>query len=184
MSAGAGITRYLRLGAATPRTEHRCADLARFHWRHAVAPSALVFKSPAAHYGCVVGHSRVPVSSKAYWREEIAPGVGVRVRAAHPRGAARERGCREGQGRQGGGQALRVRRPPPAADGSVDEEAIPTADQIGELENIKPKKKVKSLTKTLEPADYVLFCNTVEEESDGTVEVHYAKGMHRGFTVG
>jgi hypothetical protein len=72
---------------------------------------------------------------------------------------------------------------PTAADGSVDEEAIPTADQIGELENIKPKK-VKSLTKTLEPADYVLFCNTVEEEPDGTVEVHYAKGMHRGFTAG
>ena len=72
---------------------------------------------------------------------------------------------------------------PTAADGSVDEEAIPTADQIGELEDIKPKK-VKSLTKTLDPADYVLFCNTVEEESDGTVQVHYAKGMHRAFTVG
>ena len=39
-------------------------------------------------------------------------------------------------------------------------------------------------TKTLDPADYLLFCNTVEEESDGTVEVHYAKGMHRAFTVG
>src|SRR5215204_2913122 len=34
-----------------------------------------------------------------------------------------------------------------AEDGSVDEDAIPTADQIGELEDIKPKK-VKSLTKT------------------------------------
>ena len=51
---------------------------------------------------------------------------------------------------------------PTAEDGSVDEDAIPTADQIGELEDIKPKK-VKSLTKTLDSGDYVLFCNVVEE---------------------
>ncbi len=71
---------------------------------------------------------------------------------------------------------------PTDADGAVDEEAIEEANQIGELEDIKPKK-TKSLTKTLDAADYVLFCNIVEEEDETTVS-HYAKGMKRGFTVG
>jgi uncharacterized cupredoxin-like copper-binding protein len=70
-----------------------------------------------------------------------------------------------------------------AADGSVDEEAVPEDDAIGEIENIKPKA-VKSLTKRLDAGEYVLFCNIVEEEEHGTVESHYARGMHRRFTVG
>jgi hypothetical protein len=71
---------------------------------------------------------------------------------------------------------------PTKADGSVDEEAIPESDGIGELEGIKPKK-TKSLTKKLDADDYVLFCNIVEDE-DGTTVSHYAEGMHRNFTVG
>ncbi len=62
-----------------------------------------------------------------------------------------------------------------AADGSVDEEAVPEDDAIGEIENIKPKA-VKSLTKRLDAGEYELFCNIVEEEEDGTVESHYREG--------
>jgi uncharacterized cupredoxin-like copper-binding protein len=72
---------------------------------------------------------------------------------------------------------------PTEADGSVNEDAIPEADKIGEVEDLKPKK-AKSLTKTLDPGDYVLFCNVVDKESDGSVLSHYAQGMHQGFTVG
>jgi len=72
---------------------------------------------------------------------------------------------------------------PTAADGSVDEDAIPEADKIGEVEDLKPKK-TKSLTRTLDPADYVLFCNVVDKEPDGSVLSHYAQGMHQSFTVG
>ena len=71
---------------------------------------------------------------------------------------------------------------PTAADGSVDEEAIEESNQIGELEDIKAKK-TKSLTKTLDAADYVLFCNIVEEE-EGTTVSHSPRGMHRRFTAG
>jgi uncharacterized cupredoxin-like copper-binding protein len=71
---------------------------------------------------------------------------------------------------------------PTAADGSVDEAAIPAADKLGEVGNIKPKKSGK-LTKTLAPGDYMLFCNLVTT-SGGTTYVHYAEGMHSEFTAG
>jgi uncharacterized cupredoxin-like copper-binding protein len=71
---------------------------------------------------------------------------------------------------------------PTTADGSVDEEAIPEADQIGEVEDVKPKKSGKLTTK-LDAGSYVLFCNIVSK-ADGTTFVHYAKGMHTTFTVG
>jgi len=71
---------------------------------------------------------------------------------------------------------------PTKADGSVDEEAIPEADQIGEVEDVKPKKSGK-LTEKLDVGSYVLFCNIVSK-ADGTTFVHYAEGMHTTFTVG
>jgi uncharacterized cupredoxin-like copper-binding protein len=71
---------------------------------------------------------------------------------------------------------------PTAADGSVDEAAIPAADKLGEVGNIKPKKS-GTLTKTLTPGDYMLFCNLVST-SGGTTFVHYAEGMHSEFTAG
>jgi uncharacterized cupredoxin-like copper-binding protein len=72
---------------------------------------------------------------------------------------------------------------PTAANGSVDEEAIPEADHIGEIENVKPKK-TKSLTKKLAVGDYVFFCNLVDKEKDGTTVSHYAEGMYVRFSVG
>ncbi len=71
---------------------------------------------------------------------------------------------------------------PTKADGSVDEDAVPEADHMGEVEGIKPNKSGK-LTTTLEPGNYVLFCN-LTTKSGGTTFVHYAKGMHTTFTAG
>jgi hypothetical protein len=66
---------------------------------------------------------------------------------------------------------------PTKADGSVDEEQIPKSDEVGELENIK-KGKTKSKTFKLSAGSYILFCNTVDTEEDGTVVSHFARGMH------
>jgi uncharacterized cupredoxin-like copper-binding protein len=71
---------------------------------------------------------------------------------------------------------------PTKADGSIDEEAIPETDKMGEVGTIKPKKSGK-LTKTLDPGSYVLFCNLVNTQS-GTTFVHYERGMHATFTAG
>jgi hypothetical protein len=66
---------------------------------------------------------------------------------------------------------------PTKADGSVDEEQIPKSDQVGELENIK-KGKTKSKTFKLSTGPYILLCNTVDTEADGTVVSHFARGMY------
>ena len=66
---------------------------------------------------------------------------------------------------------------PTKADGSVDEDQIPKSDQIGELENIK-KGKTKSKTFKLSAGPYILFCNIVDTEQDGTVVSHFARGMY------
>src|SRR6266498_1914487 len=66
---------------------------------------------------------------------------------------------------------------PTEADGSVDEEQIPKSDEVGELENIK-KGKTKSKTFKLSTGSYILLCNTVDTEEDGTVVSHFARGMY------
>ncbi len=66
---------------------------------------------------------------------------------------------------------------PTKADGSVDEEQIPKRDEVGELENIK-KGKTKSKTFKLSTGSYILLCNTVDTEEDGTVVSHFARGMY------
>ena len=65
---------------------------------------------------------------------------------------------------------------PTKADGSVDEDQIPKSDQVGELEKIK-KGKTKSKTFKLSAGPYILLCNTVDTEEDGTVVSHFARGM-------
>jgi hypothetical protein len=66
---------------------------------------------------------------------------------------------------------------PTAADGSVDEDKIPAADQVGEVEDIK-KKTTKSKVFKLSPDSYILFCNLVDEEEDGSTVSHFAEGMY------
>jgi uncharacterized cupredoxin-like copper-binding protein len=66
---------------------------------------------------------------------------------------------------------------PLKADGEVNEDSISDADHLGEVEDIDPGKS-KTLTVTLTPGKYVLFCNRV----DGT-NIHFKNGMHVDFTV-
>ncbi len=72
---------------------------------------------------------------------------------------------------------------PTKADGSVDEKKVPKTDQLGELEDIKPGKS-KTKTFKLSAGSYVLFCNTVDKEKDGTVVSHFARGMYTVFEAG
>jgi hypothetical protein len=72
---------------------------------------------------------------------------------------------------------------PTKADGSLNEDAIPTTDKVADLGSIKVKH-AKSVTKTLTLGKYVMFCNLHQKLSNGTVVSHYAKGMHAAFTVG
>lgn len=71
---------------------------------------------------------------------------------------------------------------PLAADGSVDEDEIPAADVIGEVEEVEPKKTKRFTAKGLTPGTYTLFCNVVTTEGDTTL-AHFAEGMHTTFTV-
>jgi hypothetical protein len=70
---------------------------------------------------------------------------------------------------------------PTSEDGSVDE-AGEGIEVIGEIEEFAAGGE-ESATFTLEAGSYVLICNVVEEEDDGTVESHYAEGMHTAFIV-
>ena len=66
---------------------------------------------------------------------------------------------------------------PTKANGEVNEDDIPEAKAMGEVEDVDPNS-TKSFTLTLPAGKYVLFCNRV----DGT-KVHFKEGMHADFTV-
>jgi hypothetical protein len=66
---------------------------------------------------------------------------------------------------------------PTATDGAVDESKIAKADEVGEVEDIK-KGKTKSKVFKLSPGSYILFCNIVDEEEDGSTVSHFAEGMY------
>jgi hypothetical protein len=70
---------------------------------------------------------------------------------------------------------------PTDADGAVDEEQIEEPNQIGEIEDIEPKAK-ESVTFDLDPGDYVLFCNIVDDSTEPAIS-HFQKGMSAPFTV-
>jgi hypothetical protein len=63
----------------------------------------------------------------------------------------------------------------------VDEEGLPEGAFIGEVEAFPSGESCEG-TFDLEPADYVLFCNIVEEE-EGEIENHFQLGMSTEFTV-
>ncbi len=95
---------------------------------------------------------------------------------------------------------------PMKSDGSVDEDKIPEADKVGEVEDIAGQTSTTK-TFTLEPGTYVAFCNIVDEMgmagdtaagsdnmpmgggTDSTMmggasgHVHFAEGMYMTFTV-
>ena len=66
------------------------------------------------------------------------------------------------------------------ADGEVSEDA-PELTEVGdpsEVADIAAGSTDKTLTVTLQPGHYVIFCNLHVEEL-----LHYQKGMHADFTV-
>ncbi len=67
-------------------------------------------------------------------------------------------------------------------DGAVDETQFEEGVLIGEIEDIEASSS-KTVKLDLQPGSYVLFCNITEEESDGTIESHFQKGMHTDFEV-
>ncbi len=69
----------------------------------------------------------------------------------------------------------------PTTEGKVDEEGE-GIEFIGEIEEF-PVGETQSQAFDLEPGNYVLFCNIVEEEEGGEIESHYEMGMRTGFTA-
>jgi uncharacterized cupredoxin-like copper-binding protein len=63
-------------------------------------------------------------------------------------------------------------------DGEVNEDKIPAAKRIGEVEDVLPGT-TKTLKLKLDAGKYVLFCN----KNDGATRVHFKRGMHADFTV-
>jgi len=67
--------------------------------------------------------------------------------------------------------------------GAMDEEQLPDGALVGEIEGF-PAGQLCAGNFTLQEGKYVLLCNIVETEEDGTSEAHYSEGMFTGFTVG
>ena len=65
--------------------------------------------------------------------------------------------------------------------GKVDEEGA-GLEAIGEIEEFDPGK-VETATFDLKAGSYVLICNIVQDEPDGSKESHYRQGMYIAFTV-
>jgi uncharacterized cupredoxin-like copper-binding protein len=68
---------------------------------------------------------------------------------------------------------------PTADDGSVPEDDIDLVDEIEEI----AVGASDELTVELAAGSYVLICNIVQTEADGTIESHYQKGMRSALTV-
>jgi uncharacterized cupredoxin-like copper-binding protein len=66
---------------------------------------------------------------------------------------------------------------PTKPDGSVDEDQIPKRDKVGETGNVKVGK-TKSKTLKLRAGSYILFCNILDTQPDGSQVSHFAKGMY------
>jgi hypothetical protein len=66
-------------------------------------------------------------------------------------------------------------------DGTVDEDALPAGDFIGEIEAFPAGGSCNGVF-DLEPGSYVLFCN-IQETEDGVVENHFELGMRTTIRV-
>jgi hypothetical protein len=66
--------------------------------------------------------------------------------------------------------------------GKVDEEGFAEGDFIGEITEFEAGTS-SSGTFELTPGTYILFCNIVEEEADGTFESHFVEGMQTTLVV-
>lgn len=82
---------------------------------------------------------------------------------------------------------------PTKADGSVDQDRIPEAYKIGEIDHVAARSH-KTAEFTLAPGTYVAFCNIVDQMGSGMMgggtmmdgmggHVHFAAGMHEVVTA-
>jgi len=67
-------------------------------------------------------------------------------------------------------------------NGKVLEDDLPEGAFIGEIEEFAAGTSAEG-TFDLDEGTYVLFCNNLEEEDDGTFESHFQEGMATTFTV-
>ena len=70
---------------------------------------------------------------------------------------------------------------PMNADGSFNEEGA-GVEVIDENEAVEAGN-TETLSVNLDPGHYILLCNIVEAEPDGTIESHFHEGMHADFNV-
>ena len=70
----------------------------------------------------------------------------------------------------------------PVEDGMVQEDQLPEGDFQGEIDAF-PAGDTCAGQFELEAGEYVLFCNIVEVEEDGTLESHFELGMRATFEV-
>ncbi len=66
--------------------------------------------------------------------------------------------------------------------GKVDESGLSEGAFIGEIEEFAAGAS-EELSFDLDAGTYILFCNIVEEEADGTFESHFQEGMYTTFSV-
>ena len=66
--------------------------------------------------------------------------------------------------------------------GKVDEDGFAEGDFVGEITEFAAGTS-SSGTFELTPATYILFCNIVDEEADGTFESHFMEGMQSTLVV-
>ena len=71
---------------------------------------------------------------------------------------------------------------PKDADGGLDESKLPEGGLIGEIEEFA-SGQVCTGAFSLAAGKYILLCNIIETEPDGTKESHFKEGMHTPFTV-
>ena len=71
---------------------------------------------------------------------------------------------------------------PTKPDGSVDEDQIPKSNKVGETGNVKAGK-TKSKTFKLSTGSYILFCNIIDTQPDGSQISHFAKGMYTAINA-
>jgi uncharacterized cupredoxin-like copper-binding protein len=70
---------------------------------------------------------------------------------------------------------------PTDKDGAVVEDGK-GMEVVDEIEDI-PVGESQTLSVDLDAGSYVLICNILQKEPDGTLEAHYSVGMRTGFTV-
>lgn len=59
----------------------------------------------------------------------------------------------------------------------VDEDQIPKSNKVGETGNVNAGK-TKAITLKLSAGSYILFCNIIDTEPDGSQISHFAKVMY------